>query len=504
MTGSIEDALIFGYQPPGPVAADFINDTRHQLVGIMGPFGSGKTSACPIKGQLISRLQPPSKSDGWIRSQGYVIRSTYRQLWDKTIPSWQDVFPVTDDWQFSGPKNGPAKHVIRWRDKRPDGRMQTFEMIVNFVALADQSIDEFTRGLLATWIWLNEADTLPGDAVGSLIGRLGRYPPPHLLPDKVEPGFGCVMCDFNAPNTSNWTYEKFFRNPSDGTQIYVQPSGLSPQAENPVLRKLKPDYYSQLAADMEDWQVKRFIENKVGFSRNGQPVYTEFARDRHVSEAGLVPWKGVPILLGVDQGLTAAVVFGQKGWDGRTQDLQSLVTPDGHVTDAVTLGEQVREICAGEYSSHACVGMIDPAGWNRSDLRPDDPSWAELFIEASGVPCIPAPTNAIAKRHRGVRRELDKSVGGGPAHQIDPQRNETLIEGFTAGYRVRKLSKGEDQRYADQPEKNHFSHVHDARQYLALLRGGSAEVVDQMIELQADRLRSSRGDGAVGAVLNDF
>jgi len=505
MSLATEDALIFGYKAPGPVALDFINDTTHQLAGIMGPYGSGKTSACPVKGQVIARLQPPSKSDGVIRSKGYVIRSTYRDLWDKTIPSWKDVFPVTSDWKFEGPKNGPATHLIKWREDVGGGRTQVYEMIVEFKALADMNVDEFTRGLLATWIWLNEADTLPGDGVGSLIGRLGRYPPPHTLPDDAKAGFGCVMCDFNAPNTSNWTYQKFFRKPSSGTKIYVQPSGLLAKAENPVLRKLRPNYYTEIMGDMEDWQVERFVRNKVGYSRSGKPVYgDEYDPGAHVAERQLEAWQGCPILMGGDGGLNAALVFGQKHWDGRTQDLQSLVTPDGSVTDAETIGGKAREIVSGEYSGHAAVGMLDPAAWARNPATPDMLSWAERFIEASGIPCIPAPTNAIGPRHKAVRSELNKTIAGSAAHKIDPFRNGDLVEGFAAGYRVKKLRGGEEASYAFEPQKNFYSHVHDARQYLAQLRGSHTEAVDQMIELQADRLRSVRGGGAQGRVINDW
>lgn len=510
-----EDALLFGYKPPGPIADAFIRDAKHPLVGIMGPFGSGKTSCVPIKAQLISRLQPPTKSDGVIRSQGYVIRSTYRQLWDKTIPSWKDVFPVTRDWPFDGAKNGPATHRIKWREPKQaavnaglpptDPRYwQWFEMIVHFVALPDDGIDEFIRGLLATWIWLNEADTLPGECVGSLLGRLGRYPQPHLLRDDCAPGFGALMCDFNAPNTSNWTYERFFRNPSAGTKVYVQPDGFSPEAENPTLRKLRPNYYSEIAADMEEWEVNRFIRNKVGYSRDGEPVYTTFDRDKHVAPAQLRPWRDVPILVGVDGGRDAAAVFGQKHWDGRTQDLQSVVTPDGFKTDAVTFGRALREIAAGEYAGYAIIAMLDPSCWNINASDPDGRSWADEFAEASGFVCIPAPTNDPMRRIKAVRLELDKTVGAKAAHQIDPYRNETMIEGFIASYKIKKTRRA-DGNFADLPDKrSHFSHVHDGRQYLALLRGAHTDVLDAAIELQADRIRAVRGTSDAGTVLNDF
>lgn len=504
---ALERALIFGYEPPGPVAAAFLQDTENSLVGIMGPYGSGKTSVIPVKGQLIARLQPPSKHDGVIRSKGYVIRQTYRQLWDKTIPSWKQVFPVTKDWPLEGAKNGPATHILRWREEVLRGvskYVQTYEMQVEFAALGDADIDEFTRGLLATWIWLNEADTISGDAVGPLFGRLGRYPPPHELPDNAEPGFGALMCDFNAPNTSNWTWEKFFVNPDPGTKVYVQPGGREPNAENPTLRKLRPRYYHELAEKMEDWQVARFIDNKVGYSRSGQPVYPTFSPDRHVSKEQLRPWRGRPILLGGDGGNDAAMVLGQGNWDGRAHVLQSIVTPDGHKTDAETIGERVREILAGEYPHWPAVGVLDPACFIVDNRMRDGLSWADYFMRASGVPCIPAPTNKIGPRLRAVRKLLDRTIGAAPALQIDGLRNSTLVEGFTAGYRVKKIRGGEDTKFAEDPEKNHFSHVHDAMQYFALLLGMQGEAVDEMIELQADRNRAIRGDSGRGAVLNDW
>lgn len=514
----LDGALSMGYVPPGPVARAFIQDTQHRLVGIMGPNGSGKTSSCPIKAQVITRLQPPNKHDGVIRSNGYVIRPTYPDLWGKTIPSWKKVFPDIPDWKFEGSVNRPAKQVVKWDEARPWGR-QRFEMIVNFVAVGDAAVEDFARGLLATWIWLNEADTFPEDAVDFLLGRLGRYPEPHHRPDNAGPGFGCVMCDFNAPNSNNWTYTRLLMGrlrsgKASGAKCYVQPSGLAPNAENPSLRKNDPGYYDRMAAEMEEWQVRRFIENRPGYARTGEPVYGgEFDYEKFVLQNRRHHARGSPILIGIDGKLNAACVFGQRDWRGQLTVLRSLVTPKGKVTDAQTFGERVKEILAGEFGGSVAIAMIDPANLEQKESADADlRSWGQIFQEAAGIPVVPMPTNKLERRHRAVRNLLKGSVGAEPTLLINEDGNEDLIEGFIAGYRIRKLKSGEDPSYQDQPDKNHFSHVHDAMQALAFLAGGDPEFLDLAIEYQAEiiqQLRAERMGGSVGAggavnVINDW
>jgi hypothetical protein len=496
-------ALCTNYQPPGPVAAAFIADVEHELVGIMGPFGSGKTSACPIKAMHITRLQPRSKHDQVIRSKGYVIRDTYRNLEDKTLPSWLAVFPDCHDWPLTGPKGGPRTQVIKWDEPRPWG-LQRFEMIVEFRAIGDDNYEDFAKGLLATWIWLNEADTINEGAVDPLLGRLGRFPLPHDVADDATPGFGCVMCDFNAPLSTNWTWRRLVlrRMLSGGESqafCYVQPSGLDPAAENPTLRKLKPDYYVKLAANMEEWERKRFIENKPGYARTGHPIYTEFDTDRHVLKANRPADRRSVILWGVDGGLNFAAVPGQRLWTGQLHVMPSLVTPDGAVTDASAAGARVRGEMSGRYAGCAGVAMLDPSTFARNANVPDQTPWAYLFQEAAGIPCVPAPTNAIERRHRAVRHFLNGSHGGESLMLIDPDGNDTLLEGYIAGYRVRKFKSGEDVRYADQPDKNRFSHVHDAKQYLCQLAGGDPSTVELAIQYQAELLQTQR-DARLGAI----
>lgn len=525
MTHPLEEALCRNYRAPGPVAQAFINDVTHRLVGIMGPNGSGKTSSCPVKAQLITRLQPRNRHDGVIRSQGYVIRPTYPDLWGKTIPQWLKVFPNWKDWPLIGSQNRPAKQVVSWADRLTrtgaDGQVETYnqryEMIVNFVAIVDANLEDFARGLLATWIWLNEADTMPAEAVDFFLGRLGRYPEPDMVEDDARAGFGCVMCDFNAPNSTNWTYRrvlmgKLLSGRASNAKCYVQPSGLAPNAENPAMRKLNPNYYVDTATGLEDWQRKRFIENKPGYARTGEPVYgNEWDYETFVLAEGRERQysRGSPLLIGVDGKLNAAAVIGQCDWRRQLTVLRSLVTPNGSVTDARSFGKALKELLAGEFPGCPAVAMIDPANWyQRSAEVKDTRSWGVEFAEEAGIPVYPAPTNDLQRRHGAVRSKLKGRVGAEPSLLINETGNEILIDGFVASYQVRKLKQREDPKYPDQPDKGHASHVHDAMQYLAFLAGGDPAFVDQAIMLQAQILEEQKrlklGGGPAVAPLNDW
>ena len=66
-----------------PTLERFSNCWR-RTVGVMGPFGSGKSSACVMK-LIEAAMRQPRGPDGVRRSRYAVIRNTYRQLEDTTM-----------------------------------------------------------------------------------------------------------------------------------------------------------------------------------------------------------------------------------------------------------------------------------------------------------------------------------------------------------------------------------------------------------------------------------
>ena len=61
-------------------------------------------------------------------------------------------------------------------------------------------------------------------------------------------------------------------------------------------------------------------------------------------------------------------------------------------------------------------------------------------------------------------------VAGMPGFLIDRQKCPSLVTGFLGGYHYRRMNVS-GERYEDKPNKNKFSHVHDALQY-AVIGGG--------------------------------
>ena len=139
--------LKISYRPPGPVAAAFLNSTA-AVNGIMGPWGSGKTIACLMRLIIRAHLQPASKIDGVRYIKLGVIRDTYRQHWKTTIPSWHAWF---------------GKEIGEWRGAEPPSHHLQFnfngmdiDLIVEFLALGENSVEQVMKGWEGTWIYLNE------------------------------------------------------------------------------------------------------------------------------------------------------------------------------------------------------------------------------------------------------------------------------------------------------------------------------------------------------------
>lgn len=507
----------------GPVAEAFVRDQRC-ITAIMGPFGSAKTTSC-IRKIILSALWQNPGPDGVRRVRWCCVRDTYPQLEANVMESWFSWFPKTkDNW------NGKSyRHTIDLRVIDETGSEVPINIDMHFKAMGDRKAEDVLKGLELTGLWLNETDTL--DMSVFLFGwpRTGRYP-------SAKDG-GCnwrgVICDFNAPDIDNWTYDFLIEQNlglSDeqidelkrelganfGVGFYRQPGGrsVSPPPEN--LHNLPKGYYPGLIlgyANKPNY-LKRFVDNEFGAVFNGQPVFPEFNRDIHVVKGGIAAEPGYPIHGGLDGGRTPALILFQLV-NGQMRVLNEVVVFEPQSRGQKSAEDQtlqrlgpkafadmVREFVATHYpDSRLGTIFYDPAADYGDD--DEDASWLTDFKRAlKGAQFRPGgkERNLLNPRLEAVRDRLVKMTGGRPDMLISDKCRQ-LVRGFAGGYVIERveLSNGTG-RFRDKPTKNDFSHVMDALQYGALGAQTRAAVLDDLDVRARQRVQGKvRRGGYAGA-----
>lgn len=436
------------YAPPGKVARAFmLSDAFFR--GIMGPFGSGKSTACIMEILRRARQQEPG-ADAKRRSRWAIVRNTYPELRTTTIRTWHQWVPASlGRWVDQGP---PTHHI-------EEGDL---DLEVLFLALDRPDDIAKLLSMELTGAWINEAREVPKAVVDGLTGRVGRYPS-RLMGGATWSG---LIADTNPPDTDHWWYRLAEEQRPDGWAFFRQPGGLDPAAEN--VENLPAGYYERLRAGKdEDW-LNVYVHANYGFVRDGKPVFHEF-RDRvHVRDLEAVSsW---PLHVGVDFGLTPAAVFAQRSPTGQWRVLGELVASD---MGARRFAELLRHALAERWPGLA-VGSItgDPAGEGRAQTDETTPF---QILRAAGIDARPASTNDFTKRREAVAACLTRLIDGEPGIVVDP-RAAQLRKALGGGYAYRRVQVVGEERYRDQPDKNHFSHVADALQYL-LVGGGEAKAI---------------------------
>lgn len=457
------------------------------VAGIMGPIGSGKSTACVMKLIRNCDKQKPGP-DGVSRRRTAIIRNTYNQLKTTTIQTWQQWMPTSiGNWTDTSP---PSHHIQHFT---PQGRLIR-DWLIWFLAL-DRPED--IRKLLSMELsdaWINEAREIPKAILDGLTGRVGRYPQTvrdtegKVLYGPTDPQ---IIMDTNPPDSDHWwakladfgsiEFAERTKQLEDELHtlgslredqrlygFYKQPGGRDPGAEN--LQNLDPGYYLKAMAGKSDDWIKVYVDACYGFVQEGKPVYPEYRDTVHAAkEFALNP--ELPVHVGIDFGLTPAAVFGQRTVMGGWRIHSELVSED---MGARRFGELLKVVIQERYRGMA-IGAItgDPAGEARAQT---DEVTAFQILRAVGVEARPAPTNDWTRRREEVALYLNKMVDGEPALSIHPQCVR-LRKALGGGYHYRRLQVVGDERFTDVPEKNMHSHVADALPYMMLGAGDSREVI---------------------------
>ena len=477
----------FKYKPDGEVLKSFMKDDTF-FRGIRGPVGSGKSVGCCV--EVFRRALAQEKNEQGIRkSRWAIIRNTNPQLRTTTIKTWLDWFPE-DTWgrfQWSV----PYTHHIQQGD---------IDLEVIFLALDRPEDVKKLLSLELTGVWVNEAREIPKSIIDACTMRVGRYPSMR----EGGPTWTGVIADTNAPEEDHWwpimsgevtipdhipMEEAKMLVAPDNWRFFTQPAGMEevrdedgsiqdyqPNANAENQNNLLGSYYSNLIKGKTKSWIDVYVMNRLGTINEGKPVYPMWVSDTHISKEEIPVAAGLPVYVGLDFGLTPAAVFGQCV-RGRWLILQEIVAFDMGI---VRFAELLRQEIATRYSDCEVTIIGDPAGDFRAQT---DESTPFMVLRGAGLIARPASSNDVSLRVEAVAGTLNRMVEGQSGILVD-YRCKELIKGFEGGYGYKRMQVS-GERYDDKPDKNRFSHIHDALQYLMLGGGEGRKVLNNQKQAEA-------------------
>jgi hypothetical protein len=208
---------------------------------IVGPVGSGKSTACVREIARRALRQKPGP-DGIRRSRFAVIRNTYSQLRDTTRKTFEQWIPA---------------NLGRWHEQSFTFEMRFADVHceVLFRALDRPEDVKKLLSLELTGAYINEVREIPKNVLDVLQTRVGRYP------SKAQGGatwFG-IWADTNPWHAGHWGAKLFAKN-LDGYEIFRQPGGRTPKAEN--IENLPAGYYERLVAGKDSEYVRVYVDGE--------------------------------------------------------------------------------------------------------------------------------------------------------------------------------------------------------------------------------------------------
>lgn len=436
-----------------PIAAKFHNSEAF-VRGVRGPIGSGKSVACCIEMFIRARQQHPS-IDGKRRTRWAVVRNTGPELETTTIKTWLDWFPESIFGKMN--RKPPITHRVAIAD---------VEMEIIFLALDRPDDVKKLLSLELTGVFFNEARFAHKDIVDGATGRVGRYPSkkekPESVPDDKWPTWYGVILDTNPPDDDHWWYRLAEEETPNDWQFFSQPSGLAENAENK--ENLPRGYYDRIIAGKTKEWVNVFVHGKYGTIQDGKPVYgSAYNDDIHCVE-NLKAIPGLKLHVGIDFGNTPAAIIEQMSPTGQWRALEEMVGYDIALKDFAKLLISKLEM---DYPGHEVDFYGDPSG----SFKDQHQKTAFSIFLSAGITVRSAPSNKIKVRTEGVTSRLNRMINGQPGFIMDSKKCPTLRKGFNGGYRYKRLQVAGTDRYMEDPEKNSYSHVHDAHQYITLSTG---------------------------------
>lgn len=463
----LSDELEINYNPV-PTISQF---HRHpgQMRAIIGPVGSGKTTGATWD---VCRYLPEYLSEEWgyKKSRWVIVRNTYDELIDTTQATVFEWF----DW---------GRYRVQRKIYNLYHQDLKHEVEILFRSCDNPKDVKKFKSLEVTGYWIDESIEVASDIKKMLKNRIGRYPKAEqvakwfkkrwgYIPDEwwneekgeleiPAPRFGIETT--NPPDIEHPTYHEFkWKNEVPGPLPEKPPlknhfGFWQPPRENES--NLRKGYYDDLIsdyADSPDW-LEMYVDGKPGILVTGKLLYNNFLRKVHVALKPLLYPRGLPLFRGWDNSgnVPAAVVVGCPS--PRVVHVFREFFHDK--LGIVDFTKYVINQCNLLFPGADFMDWGDPAGEAHYSTKDGGFTSNAILMRDEGVDVQPSEQNPDA-RYSAVDDQLAIING----MLIDPSATR-LINGFLGGYHRKEIGQGTG-IYSEKPEKNRFSHPHDALQYV--------------------------------------
>ena len=455
--------IIYNAEP----TPDLFHQSNAFVRGLRGPRRGGKTVSCGA--EMFRRGHEQIHGPDGIRHTRFaIIRNTYRELLDTTLKTWLQWFPEDIYGKFN---YGNMIHHI----KRGDVDMELL-----FRSLDKPGDISKLLSLELTGAWINEAKEIHiFSLIEGLIDTLGQYP---MKNDGGCTWHGLIM-DTNSCDTEHWWYKMAEEKRPDNWEFFNQPGAvievdgkfvINPKAENLENLNEGADYYlSRIQSHSRDY-VKVYYCNEYGFVKDGIPVHSDYADATHFVDEDLDPVPGIPIIVGLDFGLTPAAAFLQKQASGQW------VWFDEIVTDVLTekagmvkfIEEEFKPKINSFYKDFEIEIWGDPSGGREAET---DQETCFQILYAKGFCAKPTLSNDSTLRREAMATPLRRMVNGRPGIVLGRKVKEGR-KGMAGGYCYKRKQVSSEQ-YKTTPDKDSkYSHIVEAAEY-ALLGAGEGKAL---------------------------
>jgi len=464
------------YAPDGKVLRQFVID-RSEVAVIVGPIGSGTSTAAMMRMWQTACGQKKNPRDGVRRTRWGVIRPTYPELHTSTLKTWLYWFPEA---RYGAVKwSRPLKQVLTVGD---------VEAEMWFLALDGPDDIEKIKSTEWTGFFLNELEYQSYEIFHECRSRSKRYP---AVGDGGTSWSG-LIADMNAPREDHfiarmagWSpypddtpEEKRIRWPA-GWKLYRQPPGLlevkdadgvvtgyreNPDAEN--AKWLAPGYYSSLAEGATRQWIDARIMNRVQFISTGDPVWRNFRPEVHVARQALPYREGREVIVACDFGRRPTALIGQEV--GLRLEVQREFRLYG--VSASIFAPALKRLLEQHYRGAAIKVTGDPKGADKSQATEHS---AHDIMASYGLTVInpmPGRGNDLQLRLEAVSYALmtDRIL-------VSPDCS-TLVAALSGKYVIdnsdaahpEPMKRGEAAKYSD---------VADALQYMLLFLGEGRRLI---------------------------